>query len=53
MNESESHELIELVRRIRDLGRTVLLIEHDMHVVMGSVASLGAARRSYASRSRR
>lgn len=35
MNESESRELMGLVRRIRDLGITVLLIEHDMHVVMG------------------
>ncbi len=35
MNESESRDLMDLVRRIRDRGVTVLLIEHDMHVVMG------------------
>ncbi|MCX7821858.1 MAG: ABC transporter ATP-binding protein [Syntrophobacterales bacterium] len=34
MNEKESAELIELIRRIRDRGITVLLIEHDMNVVM-------------------
>lgn len=35
MNETESQELMELIQRIRDeLGKTVLLIEHDMNVVM-------------------
>ena len=34
MNETESRALIDLVRRIRGLGITVLIIEHDMHVVM-------------------
>ena len=35
MNESESAALMQLIRRIRDEGTTVLLIEHDMSVVMG------------------
>jgi branched-chain amino acid transport system ATP-binding protein len=35
MNPSESVELMHLIRRIRDLGMTVLLIEHHMKVVMG------------------
>jgi ABC-type branched-subunit amino acid transport system ATPase component len=35
MNESESAALMALIRRIRDRGVTVLLIEHDMSVVMG------------------
>jgi branched-chain amino acid transport system ATP-binding protein len=35
MNPSEKAGLIELIRRIRDAGTTVLLIEHDMKVVMG------------------
>ena len=35
MNESESASLMLLIRRIRDAGTTVLLIEHDMSVVMG------------------
>jgi ABC-type branched-subunit amino acid transport system ATPase component len=35
MNESESASLMELIRRIRERGVTVLLIEHDMAVVMG------------------
>jgi ABC-type branched-subunit amino acid transport system ATPase component len=35
MNPSESIELMHLIRRIRDLGITVLLIEHHMKVVMG------------------
>jgi len=34
MNPQESHELTELIGRIRDTGVTVLLIEHDMKVVM-------------------
>jgi branched-chain amino acid transport system ATP-binding protein len=34
MNPAESHSLIELVRRIRERGVTVLLIEHHMNVVM-------------------
>ena len=35
MNESECEELIGLIRRIRDQGVTILLVEHHMQVVMG------------------
>jgi branched-chain amino acid transport system ATP-binding protein len=35
LNASETQTLMALVRGIRDLGRTVLLIEHDMRMVMG------------------
>ncbi|MDE2142921.1 MAG: ABC transporter ATP-binding protein [Elusimicrobia bacterium] len=34
MNPTESQDLVALVRRVRDLGVTVLLIEHQMRVVM-------------------
>jgi branched-chain amino acid transport system ATP-binding protein len=34
-NPSEKEDLLQLIRRIRDLGHTVLLIEHDMRLVMG------------------
>ncbi|ADD43428.1 ABC transporter ATP-binding protein [Stackebrandtia nassauensis] len=34
-NPAEKEELRELIRRIRDLGHTILLIEHDMRLVMG------------------
>jgi branched-chain amino acid transport system permease protein len=34
MNPAETLELIALIRRIRDLGITVVLVEHDMKVVM-------------------
>ena len=34
LNHSEEQSLVELVRRIRDLGTTVVLIEHDMGLVM-------------------
>jgi branched-chain amino acid transport system permease protein len=34
MNPAESMELIALIRRIRDLGVTIVLVEHDMKVVM-------------------
>jgi branched-chain amino acid transport system ATP-binding protein len=34
MNPAEKRSLQDLIRRIRDSGRTVLLIEHDMGLVM-------------------
>ena len=34
-NPAEKEELLALIRRIRDTGVTVLLIEHDMRLVMG------------------
>ena len=34
-NPQEKAELMELIRRVRDRGYTVLLIEHDMRLVMG------------------
>jgi len=35
LNNTESQELITLIKEIRDQGVTVLLVEHDMGVVMG------------------
>ncbi|MCW2941387.1 MAG: transporter related protein [Actinomycetia bacterium] len=35
MNPAEKEALQELIRKIRDSGRTVMLIEHDMSLVMG------------------
>lgn len=35
MNTAESDELVGLIKRIRDTGVTVLLVEHNMRVVMG------------------
>lgn len=35
MNPTESRELIEDIRRIRDRGVTIMLIEHDLTVVRG------------------
>lgn len=34
-NPAEKQALMELIRRVRDQGFTVLLIEHDMRLVMG------------------
>jgi branched-chain amino acid transport system ATP-binding protein len=34
-NPAEKQDLLQLIRRIRDTGVTVLLIEHDMRLVMG------------------
>ena len=34
-NPAEKRKLMELIRKIRDQGYTVLLIEHDMKLVMG------------------
>ena len=35
MNITESGNLMSLIKRIRDMGITILLVEHDMRVVMG------------------
>lgn len=35
MNPLETSGVMEIIRRIRRMGKTVLLIEHDMKVVMG------------------
>jgi branched-chain amino acid transport system ATP-binding protein len=35
MNPQETQELMALIRRIRDNGVAIILIEHDMRVVMG------------------
>ena len=35
VNRTLLNELLEAVRRLRDQGKTVLLVEHDMKVVMG------------------
>jgi len=34
MNEAETREVFDLIRRVRELGVTILLIEHDMSLVM-------------------
>jgi ABC-type branched-subunit amino acid transport system ATPase component len=36
MNPHESAGIVDLIKRIRDLGITVFLIEHDMKVIMGA-----------------
>ena len=36
MNPQETVSLLRLIRQIRDEGMTIILIEHDMKVVMGS-----------------
>jgi len=35
MNPSETEEIVERIRKIRDNGITVMLVEHGMRVVMG------------------
>ncbi len=35
MNPEETRQMMEQVRRIRDRGVTILLVEHDMQAVMG------------------
>src|SRR5256885_3347035 len=34
MNPEETDRMVEMVRRIRDRGVTILLVEHDMRAVM-------------------
>ncbi len=38
MNTHEKKEMQDLIRKIRDKGYTVLLIEHDMKLVMGGIS---------------
>jgi ABC-type branched-subunit amino acid transport system ATPase component len=35
MNPQETRSLMDLIRKIRDNGVAIILIEHDMKVVMG------------------
>jgi branched-chain amino acid transport system ATP-binding protein len=35
MNPLETFEVMQLISKIKVLGKTVILIEHDMRVVMG------------------
>src|SRR5690606_2163274 len=35
MNAQETAELLELIRKLKERGITVILIEHDMKLVMG------------------
>jgi len=35
MNPQETSEVMDLIKNLKELGKTVLIIEHDMKVVMG------------------
>jgi len=35
MNPSETQDVMLLIKKIQELGKTVIIIEHDMHLVMG------------------
>ncbi|MBY8974600.1 ABC transporter ATP-binding protein [Rhodobacteraceae bacterium NNCM2] len=35
MNPEETGRMMELMRKLRDSGVTILLVEHDMHAIMG------------------
>ncbi|HMK61021.1 MAG TPA: ABC transporter ATP-binding protein [Dissulfurispiraceae bacterium] len=35
MNPSETRDVMSLIKTMQQLGKTVILIEHDMHLVMG------------------
>ncbi len=35
MNPQEVAELNQLIRKVRDRGKTILIIEHSMKVIMG------------------
>ncbi|GAB4408380.1 MAG: ABC transporter ATP-binding protein [Thermodesulfovibrionales bacterium] len=35
MNPQETSEIMEIIKRLQNLGKTIILIEHDMRVVMG------------------
>jgi len=35
MNPEETKRMMELMSKLRDSGVTILLVEHDMHAIMG------------------
>ena len=35
MNPSETAQMMDLTRRLRDEGATILIVEHDMQAIMG------------------
>ncbi len=35
MNPQETEEIMEIIKRLKEIGKTVVIIEHDMKVVMG------------------
>ncbi len=35
MNPSETKDVMLLIKKIQELGKTIIIIEHDMHLVMG------------------
>ena len=35
MNPEETRQMMNLIRKVRDQGVTILLVEHDMQAVMG------------------
>jgi branched-chain amino acid transport system ATP-binding protein len=35
MNEAETEDLLIRIQEIRDMGQTIMLIEHDMNIIMG------------------
>ena len=35
MDPQETHEMMSLIKNLKELGKTIILIEHDMKVVMG------------------
>ena len=43
-NPAEKLRLMELIRKIRDLGYTVLVVEHDMKLVMTGMLAVSGAR---------
>lgn len=36
MNPAESNEVMEQIKKLREMGHTILMIEHDMKVVLGA-----------------
>ena len=34
LNPTETHTMMALIQKIREIGNTILLVEHDMHLVM-------------------
>ena len=34
MNEQETQDLLHFIRQLREMGNTIILIEHDMRLVM-------------------
>jgi excinuclease ABC subunit A len=47
LHQRDNQRLLESLQRLRDLGNTVLVVEHDRDAIMLALSSLGPERRTW------